>query len=195
MMSNLSTYVVEVIEKVAANLKGTNKVSEFNDAFFSLEVVTLVIKNVMSSEENVSIYNAPILFTYLTNVPFVLPQEEQVIEEFRQLLQHFVDKSCDRLQLTARQRPKLGTGRLKIVEILRFILKENILNSREIAAAREDFFPILITLVREYQWNNLLHNEVVRIMELSLTEPEGSPLNAAILKDGVISKFIVEETD
>ena len=72
-MSNLSTYVVEVIEKVAANLKGTNRIGEFNDAFFSLEVVTLVIKNVMSSEENVSIYNAPILFTYHTATPSDLP--------------------------------------------------------------------------------------------------------------------------
>jgi len=29
----------------------------------------------MSDDENVSVYNAPILFTYLTNVPFVLPEE------------------------------------------------------------------------------------------------------------------------
>jgi len=72
-MSNLSSYVCEVIEKVAANLKGNNRIAEFNDTFFSLDVITQVIKNVMSPEENVSIYNAPILFTYLTSVPFILP--------------------------------------------------------------------------------------------------------------------------
>jgi hypothetical protein len=35
-MSNLSAYACEVIEKVAANLKGNNKVAEFSTTFFSL---------------------------------------------------------------------------------------------------------------------------------------------------------------
>jgi hypothetical protein len=74
-MSNLSAYVCEIIEKIAANLKGNNKIVEFNNVFFSLDVVTQVIRNVMSEDENVSVYNAPILFTYLTNVPFVLPDD------------------------------------------------------------------------------------------------------------------------
>jgi hypothetical protein len=29
----------------------------------------------MSEDENVSVYNAPILFSYLTNVPFALPND------------------------------------------------------------------------------------------------------------------------
>lgn len=78
-MSNLSAYVSEIIEKVATNLKGNNKITEFNDVFFSLEAITQVIKNVISEEENVSIYNAPILFTYLTSVPFVLPEDEVIV--------------------------------------------------------------------------------------------------------------------
>ena len=45
-----------------------------------------VIKNVMSDEENVSIYNAPILFTYLTNVPFVLPEDTDTVAAFKSLL-------------------------------------------------------------------------------------------------------------
>lgn len=47
-MSNLSAYVSEIIEKVALNLKGNNKITEFNDVFFSLDVITQVIKNVIS---------------------------------------------------------------------------------------------------------------------------------------------------
>lgn len=60
--------------------------------------------------------------------------------------------------MTARSRPKLGTGRIKIIEILRFILKENILNTKDIVAKTDTFFPILIALFREYPLNNLLHN-------------------------------------
>lgn len=112
-LSNLSAYVCEVIEKVAGNLKGNNKIPEFNTAFFSLDVVTQVIRNVMSQEESVSVYNAPILFAYLTNVPFVLPDDAQVVADFTQLLQHFIEKSVEKLQVSGRA--KLGTGRLKMV--------------------------------------------------------------------------------
>lgn len=109
----MSAYVCEVIEKVAGNLKGNNKIPEFNTAFFSLDVVTQVIRNVMSEEESVSVYNAPILFAYLTNVPFVLPDDAQVVADFTQLLQHFIEKSVEKLQVSGRA--KLGTGRLKMV--------------------------------------------------------------------------------
>ena len=61
-------------------------------------------------------------------------------------------------------------------------------------AKSESFFPTLIKLMKEYQLNNLLHNEVVRIIEVALNEPEDAPLNAAILRDDIISKFILEET-
>jgi len=47
-MSNVSTYVSEIIEKIAANLKSPNKIIEFNTVFFSLDVITQVIRNVMS---------------------------------------------------------------------------------------------------------------------------------------------------
>jgi hypothetical protein len=40
----------------------------------------------MSDEENVSIYNAPILLTYLTNVPFILPEDSDIIAAFKSLL-------------------------------------------------------------------------------------------------------------
>lgn len=104
-----------MIEKIAANLKGNSKINEFNTTFFSLDIITQVIKNVMSDEENVAVYNSPILLTYLTNVPFVLPDDESVVNEFIKLGELFVEKSCAKLQVDKRTRPKLGFGRLKII--------------------------------------------------------------------------------
>ena len=133
-ISNISSYICEIIEKIAANLKGNSKINEFNTTFFSLDIITKVIKNVMSDEENVAVYNAPILLTYLTNVPFVLPDDENVVSEFVKLGQMFIEKSCEKLQTDKRKRPKIGIGRVKIIEILRFVIKENILNSKQIVA-------------------------------------------------------------
>jgi hypothetical protein len=72
-MSNISAYVVEIIEKAAGNLKSLTKISEFADLFFSLEVVTQIIKNVMSEHENVSVYSSPVLLAFLTSVPVIVP--------------------------------------------------------------------------------------------------------------------------
>lgn len=106
-----------------------------------------------------------------------------------------MQKSCEKLTVTARSRPKLGTGRIKIIEILRFILKENILNTKDIVAKTDAFFPILIALFREYPLNNLLHNEIIKILEIALTEGENTPLNTAVLKDNVLLNFIIEEVE
>lgn len=84
----------------------------------------------MSDFENVSIYNAPILLTYLTNVPFTLPKNEIVIQQFKLLLGMFIDKSLQKLTVKHTERPKLGFGRIKIIEILSYILKENLIGSR-----------------------------------------------------------------
>jgi hypothetical protein len=47
-MSNISSYVCEIIEKVATNLKGPSRITDFSTVFFSLEVITQVIRNVIS---------------------------------------------------------------------------------------------------------------------------------------------------
>lgn len=69
----------------------------------------------MSEFENVSVYNAPILLTYLTNVPFTLPEDEKIVNQFKSLLEMFVAISIEKLNITNRQRPKLGFGRVKII--------------------------------------------------------------------------------
>lgn len=69
----------------------------------------------------------------------------------------FIDSSIQKLQISS-DRPKLGTGRVKIIEILRYILKENILSSKDIVAVKVNFFPTLFELVKKYDMNNMLHN-------------------------------------
>lgn len=84
----------------------------------------------MSEEESVSVYNAPVLLTYLTNVPFALPEDPELLEEFMKLGVLFIEKSCQKLNVQKRNRPKLGFGRIKLVEILKFVIKENVLNCK-----------------------------------------------------------------
>lgn len=69
---------------------------------------------------------------------------------------------------------------MKIVEIMSFVLKENVLNTRELASSETEFFPILFNLCKKYQFNNVLHNEIVRIVEIALNEPEDSAFLALV---------------
>ena len=82
---------------------------------------------------------------------------------------------------------------MKIIEILRFIIKENILNSKDIVAKTEQFFPIMLNLIKQYDLNNMLHNQIIKIIEIALTEPEGSLLNRAVLSNDVLINFISSE--
>jgi arginine deiminase len=43
--------------------------------------------------------------------------------------------------------------------------------------------------------NNLLHNEIIKIIEVALTESESSALNASLLKDNILLNFIREEVE
>jgi hypothetical protein len=112
----------------------------------------------MSDNENVSVYSAPALFAFLTSVPFVMPEDEAVRAKFTELVEEFIEKSCVKLNVRAQDHPRIGLGRMKVVEILRFVLKEDILNSRQLIAKRESFFEILLTLLKEYPLSSLLHN-------------------------------------
>lgn len=70
-----------MIEKVATALKGnSNEISQkLSSLYFKAEIITKVITNVMSDDENVSVYNAPIFLTYITNVPLTLPENDQIV--------------------------------------------------------------------------------------------------------------------
>jgi len=78
----------------------------------------------------VAVYNAPILLTYLNNVPFALPENPDLLEEFMKLGELFIEKSIHKLKVEKRTRPKLGFGRIKLIEILKFVIQENVLNCK-----------------------------------------------------------------
>jgi hypothetical protein len=40
--------------------------------------------------------------------------------------------------------------------------------------------------------NNLLHNEVVKILDIALAEPENSPFSQILFEDNVLLNFIAE---
>lgn len=82
----------------------------------------------------------------------------------------FIDKSLEKLSVKKEQRPKLGFGRVKIIEILEFILKENLIGAREMFAAKDNAFSTLFELCRNYELNNVLHNEVVKLVSLSFDD-------------------------
>jgi len=63
----------------------------------------------------------------------------------------------------------LGYGRLKIIEIIRFILRDNVLQAKDIVAKTDNFFPTIFNLMKTYEMNNVLHNEIIRILETALT--------------------------
>lgn len=96
-------------------MKSNCKLEELSCSFLGMKTVTKLIDNAISPEESVSVYNAPILFTYLTNVPFVLPQDQQTLNNLRELLVVFVQKSCDKLKVNSSSHKKLGVGRVKLV--------------------------------------------------------------------------------
>jgi hypothetical protein len=70
-----------------------------------------------------------------------------------------------------------------------------VLNSKEIIAKSEGFFKIIIGLMRGYQMNNMLHNEVMKIIDIALAEKEGSAINDAVLGDNLLVGFMVEEAE
>lgn len=61
-----------------------------------------------------------------------------------------------------------------------------------------DFFSILLKLVQSFENNNILHNEVFKILEAILREPQTnkSALQLLLLNDeNVLLKFILTEAE
>ncbi len=72
--------------------------------------------------------------------------------------------------MTNRDRAKLGFGRVKIIEILNYILKENLLGSRVIFGSKQTAFDILFSLCKNYELNNVLHNQIVKMVSLAFSD-------------------------
>ena len=61
---------------------------------------------------------------------------------------------------------RLGVGRVKMIEVLNFILKRE--KVRLLLSGRKDFFPLLFSLVKKYPLNNILHNEAFKLIAACL---------------------------
>lgn len=46
-----------------------------------------------------SVYNAPVLLTYLTNVPLVIPENSQITEDLKTQLMFFLKKTLEKLKV------------------------------------------------------------------------------------------------
>ena len=174
-MSNLSVCVCDIIEKVSANIKSQNPIVEFGKVFFHPSIITKVITNVMMDEENVSIYNAPVLLVYLNNAPLNIPDDKEIVEQFKTLLTTFLVSALNKLKVNKESRRTLGVGRIKIIEIINFILKADILEFRNIVGENSELFPVVFNLCKNYEMNNILHNEVLKMIELAVSASNSAP--------------------
>lgn len=52
-----------------------------------------------------------------------------------------------------------------------------------------------MNLFKEYPMSSMLHNEIVKIIDIALTDSEKTPLNSAILRGNVLISFIKEEVE
>jgi len=126
-------------------------------------------------------------------VPLNAPESEQLLKNFQKILESFIEKASEKLKVTREQRKALGFGRVKILEIFSFILKENILEARDTIGKKEDFFTILFELCRNYDMNNVLHNEVVRIVDIAMSLPTDAAFQKCLLQNSVLLNFLTKE--
>ena len=70
------------------------------------------------------------------------------------------------------------------------MMKNNLLGAQEVVSKTDNFFSVLLNLLREYPLNNMMHSEVMKIIENALAQPSDSVLNKAILRDGTLLTFI-----
>lgn len=117
------------------------------------------------------------------------------MDDLHKLIEMFIYRSLEKLNVDPKEKQKLGVGRVKIVEIIRVIIKENILNTRQIVASKANFFPLLYKLMQNYERNNSLHNEITKIIEMALVENENSVMNISLLKDNSLFNFIAKELE
>lgn len=77
-ISNIATPICQIIEKFVGSIKNSHEcVTQLYQVFITPAIITQIISNVMSDEQNVSVYNAPILQTYLSNISVLVPEKLQ----------------------------------------------------------------------------------------------------------------------
>lgn len=163
-MSNISAALCESFEKLNAHLK-TNAPCRELEAYFAIipELLPSTVDSLISEHEVVSVYAAPLIFQLLNNLPAELDGE--VVDE---ALGRLVVGALGKLEQAVQERKRrLGVGRVKMLEVLNFILKR--VKVRELLAQQKGFFPLLFSLVKTYPLNNILHNEAFKLIATAIS--------------------------
>jgi hypothetical protein len=173
-LSNLSSCAREVFEKVNLHFKTLVPIKELAQYHASIpELLATAVSHVLREEELVSSYAVPVVHILLSSYP---PDADQL--QLDAPLKLLVEGALSKLRRSIEEeRPRLGMARVKLLEILSMLMKRSWV--REWAAGQEDFFSVLLALVRQYPLNNILHNKIFRIVSSALT-PETPSLTANV---------------
>lgn len=76
-MCNLSYILCEVIEKYSSTVKSVLGSKEMLQYIYSNKFCKLLIENILSEDEEVSIYNTPTLLTSLVSIRSLIDSKEQ----------------------------------------------------------------------------------------------------------------------
>lgn len=145
---SLSTCVCEIVDKIATNSKSSSPITELSDTFLTQPFLQIVITNVMSEIESICVYNSPILLLYLNNIKSITENEESLRNLVKESFKRFIE--C--------RDAKLGMGKLKLLEVITYLIRENKFNFRGFIIREDNFLLSLVTICKKYSMNNILHN-------------------------------------
>lgn len=108
------------------------------------------------------------------------------------LFRDFFKKATAKLHLTKSMSPTLGMGRIKLVESLFFLVKFDFY-SIQTTVPESQFFQQLLHLTKEYELNNVLHNEVVKIITFVLELEQPNPLVNSLFEEAGLLDFLYQQ--
>lgn len=180
-ISNICSCICEVIDKIAANAKGQNYLPELMENLLSEEIIKLIMINILNDDLNLSGYSCSVFVHYLLNCPshHEFFNDEDFVEEF--WTQSFTNMT------------KMNTlGTIKMVEILNYMLKEDLMLSRDIIVKKQMLWHNIIQIFQKYPMNNILHNEIVKLFDICFAI-ECEELLWGLLNEDMFLKFVVQE--
>lgn len=215
LMGNLSMILCEVIDKYSSTIKTVQGCKEMLTYVYGTKFCRELVNNIISDDEQVSIYNTPVLLCSLVSIRNLIDSKEQsknpeLVEKYQELMaflknnlaesselselfRDFFAKAVDKLNLTRRRSATIGMGKIKLIECLFFLIKFDFFNIQTVVP-QTPFFARLLQLMREYEMNNVLHNEVVKILHFMLELEENNPLITNLFEEGHLISFLSEQT-
>ena len=144
-----------------------------------------------------AVYSAPVLLMALNSIRTLADNKEQcknleLVEKYSELMtslkfnlaksselsilfKDFLTKAVDRLDSEKSRSSTLGLGRIKLIESLFYMIKFDLFNLKS-SIPETKLFERLFGLMKKYQMNNVLHNEIVKVITFILESDEGETL-------------------